>query len=284
MHFLFARCFCWDKLCISKYWKTFDWQCIFLRNHDRIFAWILTQPKIFVGFKGMLNDVFETPGKLGSLVVASPKKMPENRCLKLQEKEKLPWEPNDLLISRGYNLLLGLETFIFHGFWGPKVPGSQERSFAQHPCVSLLVLKPYSICMHLVDGSCFFQNRFPKSFFPYREIESTMLLHDVSYPPATENELVAGCWILEDEKRFQPWVEFRCWNSWCMWLQDSTWPPYIYLHLVDLYGKLVGRYTIHGFCGYFMTSNGFHSSRFMITAPFWPTRHKWRWQRLWLGI
>ena len=25
-----------------------------------------------------------------------------------------------------------------------------------------------------------FQNRFPKSFFPYREIESTMLLHDVS--------------------------------------------------------------------------------------------------------
>ena len=44
--------------------------------------------------------------------------------------------------------------------------------------------------------------------------------------------------------------------------------PYIYLHLVDLYGKLVGKYTIRGFCGYFMTSNGFHSSRFMITAPF----------------
>ena len=76
----------------------------FLRNHDRIFAWILTQPKIFVGFKGMLNDVFETPGKLESLIVASQKKMPENRCLKFQEKDKLPWEPNDLLIFRGYNL------------------------------------------------------------------------------------------------------------------------------------------------------------------------------------
>ena len=28
------------------------------------------------------------------------------------------------------------------------------------------------------------------------------------------------------------------------------WMVYMFLHLVDFYGKLVGKYTIHGCCGY----------------------------------
>ena len=161
----------------------------------------------------MLNDVFETPGKLESLLVASPRtKLPENRCLKLQEKDKLPWEPNDLLIFRGYNpYIVRAWNLHFSWFLGPKVPGNQERSFAQHPCVSLLMLKPYSICMHLVGGSCFFKIDFRnRSFRTERLSQPCYYMMFLSRQPL--KKMMAGCWILEDEKHFFPalsWIPMR---------------------------------------------------------------------------
>lgn len=106
----------------------------FFENRDGMVAWILTQPRIFVGFKGMLRGLWKNHRH--SIELWLRKQTPANRYLKLQDKEKLPWEPTTFsFLGVLIHILLGLETFIdFSWFWGSKgtkgvVRFGQAKSF-----------------------------------------------------------------------------------------------------------------------------------------------------------